>query len=413
MYPFPHIKRYLLLCLAVLCFAPVVKAQLFYINKHKKQVHLRFKLVRDMIVVPVYINQKGPFNFIVDSGVGLIIITDPKLLDSAKIYNKRIIKIYGAAGNTESFEAYATSTIDLALPGGVSSSLVSAAVFKEDNFGLSNYAGIPIHGILGYEFFSHLSVKINFTDTILSIARSGYYRPFKKKRGVTIPLSVEERKPYIKATVALPNKQITENKFLVDLGAGHPLSIEQPDIHQAHFNNSVKANLGVGLTGQPISGFISRVNEFNLDRYRFTNVIASFPEVKGTRYLVPRDGNLGLGILKRFMVIMDYANSVMYLKPNYKYNEPFEHDMSGMEYYAAGAELNRIVISRVEPGSAADEAGIMANDEITTVNFKRVDKMSMVDIDNLFKSKDKRNILVEIRRGKKYETFVLTLKRRI
>ncbi|MDT3403458.1 PDZ domain-containing protein [Mucilaginibacter terrae] len=413
MYPLKNIKWYLLLCLVVLCSPFFTKAQSFYISSHKKQVKFRFQLVRDMMVVPVYINTKGPYNFIIDSGVGLMIITDPNLIDSISIFNKRTIKLYGAVGTTESFEAYATSELDVRLPGDIRSRLVSAAIFKQDHFGLSNYAGMRIHGILGYEFFSQLAVKINFSDSTIIAASSGTFKPFRGKKGMVIPLSIEERKPYIKTNIILPDGCPAESKFIVDLGAGHPLSLENLEQYKNYFHKSIVANLGIGLTG-PVNGYISRIDEFSLGKYKFNNVIASFPDNNNpVNYLVPRDGNLGLGILKKFFIVMDYEKGQMFLKPNYKFKEPFEHDMSGMEYFATGEDFRRVIISRVEPGSAADEAGIMANDEILAINFKPVDKMKIVDIDNLFKSKNERSILVEINRSKKLETVVLTLKRRI
>jgi hypothetical protein len=406
-----HIYRYLFLSIFLLCQATFLQAQHFSISDHKKQVRLRFRMVRDMMIIPVYINQKGPFNFVLDSGVGLMIITDPSLVDSISLDTKRTLNLFGS-GNSDSFEAYATSTLNVRIPGDINSNFVSAAIMKKDHFGLSNYAGLPIHGLLGYEFFSHLAVKFNFSDSTLTVARPGRFKPFRK--GIQMPISIEDNKPYIYTSITLPDGCPIENKFIVDLGAGHPLSLENQQQHKDYLQKAIVANLGVGLTG-PINGYIGRVTEIGIGKYKFKDVITSFPEPNAmySSYKVRRDGNVGLGLLKKFSLVIDYQKKVMYLKPNYKFKEPFEHDMSGIEYYASGTDLKRILISRVEPGSAADEAGISANDEITAINFKQVAKMGLVDIDNLFKSKDKRNILVEIRRDNKSETKVLTLKRRI
>ena len=366
--------------------------------------------MRDMIIVPVYINSKGPFNFVLDTGVGFMLITDPKLVDSIDLVTRRTVKIFGS-GNAESFEAYTTSEIDVKVGNAIKSTMVNAAILKEDHFGLSNYTGMPIHGLLGYEFFSELSVKINFIDSTLVVARSGMLKPFKK--GIIVPLNIEDRKPYLNTAIMLPDSCLAENKFIIDLGAGHPLSLEKLQGNRDVSRKIVAANLGVGITG-PINGYISRIKQLTIGKYRFYDVITSFPDTNASsKFFVARDGNIGLGILKRFYLILDYKNGLMYMKPNYRLKEPFEHDMSGIEYYAAGPDLKRILISRVEPGSAADEAGLTADDEITAVNFKNVDRMSIVDIDNLFKSQHNRNVLVEIYRDKKFETVILTLKRRI
>jgi C-terminal processing protease CtpA/Prc len=87
--------------------------------------------------------------------------------------------------------------------------------------------------------------------------------------------------------------------------------------------------------------------------------------------------------------------------------------MSGLEYYGAGEDLNRIVISRVEPGSPADEIGLEKDDEILAINLKPVKNMTLEQIDNLFKSQNDRSLLLEVYHDKKKDEVVLTLKRRI
>ncbi|MDB5146892.1 MAG: hypothetical protein JWQ57_912, partial [Mucilaginibacter sp.] len=87
------------------------------------------------MIIQLKINNKGPFNFILDTGVGLMIITDPKLADSISIPNKRTLKIPGL-GEGEDSEAYVTSTLDVAIPGLVSYD-VAAAILKKDVFNLS------------------------------------------------------------------------------------------------------------------------------------------------------------------------------------------------------------------------------------------------------------------------------------
>jgi len=164
----------------------------------------------------------------------------------------------------------------------------------------------------------------------------------------------------------------------------------------------------------PVSGFLGRVKELDIGRFKIPNVITSFPQ--GDQYkalAVKRDGNLGIGILKRFSVIIDYPGSAVYLKQGSEFNRPFEHDMSGLEYYGAGEDLNRIIISRVEPGSPADEIGLEKDDEILAINLKPVKNMTLEQIDNIFKSQNDRSLLLEVYHDKKKDEVVLTLKRRI
>jgi hypothetical protein len=362
-----------------------------------------------MIVIRLSINGRGPFNFIVDSGVGLMLITDPKLVDSINIANKRTIKIAGL-GQGEAYEAYVTSALKVDIPGLVSYD-VAAAILKTDHFGLSNFAGIPIHGLLGYEFFDNLAVKIDFGDSTLTVSRPKDIRLFKK--GNKVPLIIENRKPYIMAKVTFPDGAKSNDKLILDLGAGHPLSLENIIKKQGLPKKFIAANLGVGLTG-PIDGFISRVKEVDVGRFKIKDVITSFPIDDNTAEpLEPRDGNLGIAILKRFTLIIDYPDSALYLKPGPTLNDPFEHDMSGLEYYRTGDDYDHVLISRVEPGSPADEVGLEKDDEIMSINFKPVAKLTLEEIDAMFKSQDDRSLLLVIFHDKKYDNVIITLKRRI
>jgi hypothetical protein len=345
-----------------------------------------------------------------DTGVGIMVITDPLLIDSLNIPSKRILKLRGL-GDGEYYEAYITSPLQIDIPGLVSNG-VAAAILKTDNFGLSNYAGMPIHGLLGYEFFNNLAVKVNFIDSTLTVYRPKDVRLFGK--GDKIPITIEDHKPYVVANVHLPDGRIRESKLVIDLGAGHPLSLENMCSKKELPKKSITANLGMGFNG-PINGYISRINEVELGKYKIKNLISSFPLTdSGTNAIsVKRDGNLGLGVLKKFIVVFDYYNKFIYLKPGLNFNEPFEHDMSGLEYYAGGDDYKHVIISRVEPGSAGDEIGLEKDDEIVSINLKPISHMSLEDIDNIFKSQDNRSLLLEVYHDKKYDRVIMTLKRRI
>jgi predicted aspartyl protease len=399
-----------LLFVALLAFPLGLKSQSFDLLGNKKRVSLPFRTVRNMVIVSLNINDKGPFNFILDTGVGLMLITDPTMVNAINLESKRTIKIYGVNG--ENYEAYITPNLKVELPNIVSTG-VSAAILKEDHFGLSNYAGMPIHGLLGYEFFSNLAVRFNFYDSTLTVSKPQYVRLLRK--GIKIPLILEDRKPYLETSIKMADGKIHKSKLLVDLGAGHPISLENMLKDQGLPQNFIAANLGMGLTG-PIKGYISRVNEIDLGKYKLKDVITSFPDLeylKKEMPVVPRDGSIGVGVLKRFTVIIDYANGAMYLKKGMGYDDPFEHDMTGMEYYFDGQDYGHLIVGRIEPGSAADNVGLQKDDEIVSINFKNIDKLTIEQVDGLFRSRDGRNLLLEVFRGKEYSKVILTLKKRI
>lgn len=386
----------------------------FLLTGQRKTAALNFRIIKNLIIIPLKINNKGPYNFVLDTGVGLLLITEPSLRDSLHLVNLRNINITGF-GEGEILTASIAPSFEIEIGPNIRGT-VTGAILHKDAFSLSSYVGLPVHGLLGYEFFSSFIVKINYDQKVIRVYRPDtFYIP---KKGYKVPISIEEGKPYLTGELLLPDKKALKIKLVIDSGAGHPIWLETflgrpfepPEI-------KIRANLGVGLTGS-ISGYIGRIPELKIGKYILHNVITAFPDYEYAAAKVSsvqRDGNLGNTILQKFNVVFDYQRGSMFLKPNYTYKQPFEHDMSGIEFSASGPELQRIFISRIETGSAAEDAGLRENDELLAVNLQPVKNMDMDSIYGIFRSKPGRNILLQIARpgAQNAEIIILTLKRRI
>lgn len=406
--------KILILLSVILFLSQSASAQYFEFQGKRKREIIPFKLVKNLMIIPMYINGEGPYNFVLDTGVGLLLITDSKLIDTLTITNLRAIRITGF-GEGSDLGAYVTPSLNVQI-GSVIAKSLPAAILKDDIFQLSAYAGMPIHGLIGYEFFNSFIVKISYAQSMITI-----YRTDKKllvRKGTRIPITIEEKKPYLVTEITLSDGRKIPVKLIIDTGAGHPISLEnykgQPfEVPQVN----IAANLGVGLTGA-ITGYIGRIPSIKLGKYTLNNVIASFPDHShvGAKVLsVSRNGNMGNSILKRFDVTFDYSSKVMYLKPSAMLKEPFEHDMSGMELSSAPPEYNRLIITRVEPYSPAEAVGLKKDDEILSINFKPVREMTIQEIDNMFRSRNDRSFILEVvsNNGKDRERVILTLQRRI
>lgn len=400
-------------CMALSSFLPA-EAQYFHFDKRRKKLNFPFQIVKNLMVIPVMINGEGPFNFILDTGVGLLLITERSLVDSLNIKTERSIRIAGL-GEGSDLNASISAPLDLNLTSAVHGNM-RAAVLDDDAFDLSGLTGMPVYGIIGYELFSSFIVRINYASSVITLYRSE--TAYIPRRGDKIPITIEENKPYIKGEVKLASGRKRTAKLIIDTGAGHPLSLETYE--KVPFElppEYISANLGVGISGE-ISGYIGRIFSLKLGRYELKNVITSFPDYSSAAskvIAVNRNGNIGNGILKRFNVVFDYNRGKLYLHPNPRFREPFEHDMSGIEFTSLGPDYSRILVTRIEKGSAAEEAGIIAGDEILSINFKPVNEMGNAEIDRMFRSQDGKSMVLELRMkgtGQKSH-IVLTLKRRI
>ncbi len=389
-------------------------AQSFLLPERQKREIIPFKLIKNLIIVPVYINESGPYNFVLDSGVGVLLVTDYQLSEQLQLENLRNIKIMGL-GNNPDLDAFVSPPLNLSL-GRARGNYIPAAILQKDVFNLSEYAGMPVHGLLGYEFFNSFIVRINYVDQHLTIYP--FSEEFIPRKGQKIPISIEQRKPYLETNLVLSDGSGKRVKLIIDTGAGHPLSLENengkpfqiPDVN-------IAGNLGVGLGG-PIEGYLGRIKSLSIGKYKLDRVISAFPnyeDLAAKLTLVGRNGNLGNQVLKRFQVVFDYSRNTMYVKPSGFFREKFEHDMSGLELVSIGPDYKRVIISRVAEGSPAELEGLVAGDEIISINFKPVAQFSVNEIDNLFKSGNERSYLLSIlpKNSDKTKKILFTLKRRI
>ncbi|MNY24798.1 PDZ domain (Also known as DHR or GLGF) [compost metagenome] len=87
--------------------------------------------------------------------------------------------------------------------------------------------------------------------------------------------------------------------------------------------------------------------------------------------------------------------------------------MSGLEVYAQENKSLHYYVSRIEPGSPAEIAGVMVDDEIVSINFVPIASYKLNEINTLFKSADGKNIILTIYRNKELIIKVFKLKQRI
>ncbi|MDB5269569.1 MAG: hypothetical protein JWP58_2609 [Hymenobacter sp.] len=394
---------------------PVPPGPFVFARANDHHTTLNFQVQRNLLVVQLRLNGAGPFNFLLDSGVGMSIITSPLLADSLRLHRGEYFRVVGMGGTDTGLLAYQADNVRVELPDVVAPRM-SWLVMSEDVLNLSGYVGVPIAGILGSELFRSFVVTIHSETASLVLADPATYRAPRGKRWSSLPLSLENNKAYFTAPVQLNDSLTMPLKLVLDTGASHALSLElDSDPRMAAPTHRLPADLGRGLSGT-VRGFLGRVPTLHLGRYAMRAVLTSFPDAGDVhrRIDVPRNGNIGYELLKRFALVIDYPHRRLLLRPNTKFREPFEHDMSGLDLLATGEDYRRFVVLHVVPDSPAATAGIEADEELISVNFLPVNVFSLTQLDRMLHSEDGRVLLLVLRRPDgNIHTATLRLKRQI
>jgi predicted aspartyl protease len=384
----------------------------FHIKGKRGSYSMPFKVYSNLIVVPVHIDGSDTLNFILDTGVNSIFITDSILAKKMGLKYVREVLISGA-GEGKALSA-SVSIGHLFKMGNITGFRQNIVVLSEDILHLSEFLGVPIHGIFGHSLFENFVVTIDFSSLTLNI-RDPLKFKYRKRYGDKYPIVVTGSKPYTDAISITETDSISRKvRLVIDTGAGHALLLNSEEGHIQLPEKVIRANLGRGLNGE-IFGNIGRVSKVSIGRHEMTDVIASFPDSLTFSMKFPagennRQGSIGGEFLRRFKVTLNYREGYMALKPSKKrLKQPFEHDMSGLDVRAYGDDLKKLYVKEAAPGSPAYEAGMRNDDELIFINREPAYDLDVAEIYRILSKKEGKVIEIFYRRNGilGFATFVL------
>lgn len=376
----------------------------FALEEGRKKARIPIEINNNLVVIPVIVNGQLPLKFILDTGVRTAILTEKVFSDILNLQYSRKYSV-GGPGGKKIVEAFVTNNVTLDLPPGVHGEGHALLVLEEDYLELRNYLGVDVHGILGYELFSRFIVSIDYEKKELLLTQPDKFKP--RRKFTTIPITIEDTKPYLQTTVAMNDSSKTRVKLLVDSGASHGLILE-PDsndtlaIPPKHISSIIGRGLGGVITGQ-----IGRIKSLELGRFQVEDVIANFPDpnsymdtLKISR-VVFRNGAIGGEILSRFKVIFNFPQEEMYIRKNAAFRKNFYYNMSGLTLKAIGAGLKRFEITDVRVNSPAQRAGLVEGDHVLTINGMPTAEMDLNALNAYFNLRPGKRIVLEVDRAGK------------
>jgi hypothetical protein len=310
-----------------------------------------FRLLNNHIYVEARVNGRGPYTFIVDTGGHTLL--------SAKVIAQAGLAATGnspesGAGEKESslgFVPFRTISI-----GGVE--MHDQVAFSAEIYQPA-IEGIPVDGMVGFELFRRLVVRIDYGRKVLTFTQPG--TASFRNAGVAIPFVFYDHMPFIRGR--LDGAPAT---FDMDTGSRSELDVTSPEVVRdrlrERYPRGVRAVTGWGVGGE-VSSYVVRIRSITLGTVTVDAPVADLSEDKGGSFSDPNyDGNVGSALLKRFVVTFDYGHQMMYLRRI----APAPADIG--DFDRSGLWINAgkggYVVTSVTTGSPAAEAGLQAGEVI-------------------------------------------------
>lgn len=441
-------KKSIILIVLFLCFCNSSFSQdKFVIEGKRKTDRINFKLINNLIIIPVEVNGVT-LSFLLDTGVSKpIIFNFLNISDTLKIKDTETIYLRGLGGG-ESVEALKSKNNIFKIGKAVKLNQDLFAVYNS-NLNLAPRLGIAVHGIIGFDIFKDFIVEIKYASKYIRLTEPNSFKYKPCKSCEQFNLEYYNNKPYINTEVVISEKKIPV-KLLIDSGGSDSLWLFEDDSLGIKSNSKYFYDfLGHGLNGS-IYGKRSRVEMFYLKNFHIKGANVSYPDSKSIFFaqkINDRNGSLAGNILKRFNIIIDYQRNLITLKKNKYFKEPFRYNRSGIELAHEGSRLVKeidksisvkdklirnsqeksisvdedvnykmilkpaFVIVELRENSPAARAGLKKWDLVLTINNKGTHNYSLQQIIHMFYGEVNKKINMAVQRDGKVLNFSFKLEK--
>jgi hypothetical protein len=281
-----------------------------------KKFEIPFKLIGNVIILPVKVDGSRELRVILDTGMSFegLLLYDKDLKDSIALENAIEVLVPGAGSDSGSNAIMADSL----------SFFVDTLECKNQKIIIlqnDRMQGMSSEGVTGYSLFGNYIVEVDYDRMVIILHGS---RIEVDSSWECLPLTFKEHKiPWIVAAVSIGGAEDTEISCYIDLASGDALELLIKENMKFRLPEKLEdAYLGTGLSGD-IYGQRGRIHALKLGSFYLRDVTTSFAPVEIRSKLDDADGVIGNNSLRRFNVIFDYQGGRLYLKPNSYFNEPF------------------------------------------------------------------------------------------
>lgn len=389
----------------------------FEIREAKKTV-IPFKLLNNLIFVPLEINGVE-VTFLLDTGVNETILFS---LDNKEINFNDTEKIkFSGLGESKDIEGLKSGNNIVKIGKNFKDENHTIFIILDESINFSSHIGIPVNGILGYQFFKNHPVKVDYISQKITVYNDEKSAVSARKRFEEFPISLEGNKPYMEAGVEMTNTKVN-SKMLIDLGNSDAIWLFPKLIKDFVYNRpNIDDYLGQGFNGD-IFGKRSRIHRFHIGDYAFEKPLTAMPDeysIQSLKIVPDRKGSIGSDILRRFTVIFDYPANKIYFRKNTHFSDPFLFNKSGLDIQHDGMTWEKDILKVVthvtdersrtretedfvynfvlkpkfsvagcRKDSPCSDAGIKKGDEIIEINRRPVGNLTLEKIYEYLKKED-------------------------
>lgn len=264
--------------------------------------------------------------------------------------------------------------------------------------------GKKVAGVIGFDLMKDYVTYINHEENYIELYPKG---TVLYPNSQALPFFLyEDQLPAFQATIQTESGKTLPVQLVFDSGASFTSSLSSNFIAMHNLDAELKVKVQVPVIGGAQSSvsvnYLSSLQQLNFGEFMFQHVPVNFSTSKtGALATDSIDGVIGFDLIKRFNVVLDYGNKVLWLIPNKYFKTPFNVNLTGLSFRIIN---NNLTVSGVMDYSPAKNAGIIEGDVIVSVDGKTFG--SVAEVRNYLKGSYKTKKLVIQRAGELLQVSV-------
>ena len=379
-------------------FSPAANGRAdFSITGGADETSTPFRLIDNRVYADVRLDGRGPFLFLFDTGATDSITTG--LAQKLGLKTEGQTQERGAGEGAS--QAEFAKVPEIAIAGArIRDQLLEVAPDQ-----LRSVEGLDDEGIIGFEVFHRFVTRIDYARGVITLIDPVHFDA--ADAGTPIHFVFEGNVIEVAGEF-----EGAPGRFIIDTGSRADVVLTKPFAQK----NKLKAKHPKGVdviagwgTGGPSRGYATRGALLTIGPVKVRNLAAFLSsDDKGAFSQSEFSGEIGGGVLKRFVVTFDYEHQTMYLKPSLATVTPGAFDRAGMWF---NRSIEGFEIVDVVAGSPVAQAGLKSGDQIVAVDGQPAKTLQVYELRRRFRDEPPgTRVAISFRRDGQSQTAEVTLR---
>ncbi|HJQ33894.1 MAG TPA: PDZ domain-containing protein [Pyrinomonadaceae bacterium] len=380
------------------------------------------ELVDNRIFVEVWLEGRGPFKFILDTGGygGLSVETARRV--GLKLGNE----VEGRGAGESVVKAWETSVKETRIGGGTGGS--GSAGSQSRSAGAGSKAGLVLRdqdfrvfdfsdmrhvfgsevfdGVIGLPVFSQAVVRVDYERRRLTFTKPSSFEYRGAAAGV--PFELERYLPIVRGEV-----DGSPVRLGLDTGDRSAFTLKGPFVEEHRLREryapKVEAVTGWGIGG-PIRAQVVRLSSLKFAGFEIKEPVTRLSLQRSGAFAAgDTAGNVGGAILKQFTVTFDYTRRRLFFEKGSAYGRRLTYDRAGL-WLSRSADGRAFEVYDVVAHGPSDEAGLKVGERVVAVDGKGVESLKLIATRDELKDARRRSVRLTVQTGATTREVVVRLR---